>query len=76
MCRNQRHVDDPRKDSEPMDRTVFAQHQAPVAAAARPYACAVSGIGFQWRNVANMAGLDTATTATKRPARHLEKVPT
>lgn len=59
-----------------MDRTVFAQHQAPVAAAARPYACAVSGIGFQWRNVANMAGLTSATTATKRPARHLENVPT
>jgi hypothetical protein len=76
MCRNQRHVDDPRKDSEPMERTVFAQHLAPVATAARPYACAVSGIGFQWRNVANMAGLTTATTATKRPARHLEKVPT
>ena len=59
-----------------MERTVFAQHQAPVAAAARPYACAVSGIGFQWRNAVTMNGLKPATTATKRPARHLEKVPT
>jgi hypothetical protein len=54
-----------------MERTVFAQHLAPVAVAARPYACAASGIGFQWRNVANMCDLKAATTATKRPARHL-----
>jgi hypothetical protein len=59
-----------------MDRTVFAQHQAPVAFAARPYACVASGIGFQWRNAATMTGLKSANAATKRTARHLEKVPT
>jgi hypothetical protein len=71
MCRNQRHVDDPRKESEPMDRTDFAQHQAPVAAAARPCAYDGFGLGFQWRNVGNMAGISAATTATKCSARRL-----
>jgi hypothetical protein len=57
-----------------MERTVFAQHQAPVAVAARPYAGL--GICFQWRNVAVMTGLDSTNAATKRSARHLGKAPT
>ena len=57
-----------------MERTVFAQHQAPVAVAARPYAGL--GICFQWRNVAEMTGLDSTNAATKRSARHLGKAPT
>ncbi len=56
-----------------MERTVFAQHQAPVAVAARPYADL--GICFQWRNVAPMTGFST-NAATKRSARHLGKAPT
>ena len=67
----------PRKVSEPMERTVFAQHQAHVAVAARPFA----GFGncFQWRTMANVASMTTASNAglkctkaaTKRSARHL-----
>lgn len=59
-----------------MERTVFAQQLAPVATAARPYACSVSGIGFQWRLAGNMSGSNAAHTATKRTARHLGKVTT
>ena len=57
-----------------MDRTKYATHTAPVAAAARE--CAGFGIGFQWRNVATMAGLTSTNAATKRSARHLGMAPT
>ena len=68
-------VDVRRKDPEHMDRTMYATHMAPVAAAARP--CAGFGIGFQWRNVTTDAALVIAglaksrNAATKRSARHL-----
>lgn len=66
-----------RKVSEPMERTVVAQHQAHVAVAARPYAG--FGNSFQWRTMANVACTNAATSAglkstkatTKRSARHL-----
>ncbi len=60
-----------------MNRTDFAQHLAPVAAAPRPRAG--FGIGYQWRsvveNLVNCLGLmsaDATTNATtKRTARRL-----
>ena len=57
-----------------MERTKYATHTARMADAAR--LCAGFGIGLQWRNVAPMAALKSANTATKRSARHLGMAPT
>jgi hypothetical protein len=68
MCRN-RATSTTKEHSDPMKRTVLAQHQAPVAGAAR--SCGGSGLGNPWR-AEDMSRLGFANAlTTKRPARHL-----